>query len=130
MASGASLTGKAEMKTKLENVVKNYPRKVGDALYAEMKIELVEVIRRTPIESGDLRSTEHLIGPSVDQNNKVSVLIVAGGPDAPYAVIVHEDLEAFHKIGQAKYIESVIMESRAYIGQRVARRLNIADWVA
>jgi hypothetical protein len=44
-------------------------------------------------------------------------------------MIVHEDLDAFHKVGQAKYLESVIMESRGFIGARVARRLNIAEWV-
>jgi hypothetical protein len=128
MATGAKLNGKEEMKQKLSSVARNYPDRVGKALYMEMGVELNEVIKRTPKESGDLRSTEKRIGPS-QQGKSITVLIVAGGPEAPYALIVHEDLEAFHAIGQAKYLESVIMESRPYIGARVARRLNIADWV-
>jgi hypothetical protein len=128
MATGAKLNGKDAMKQRLLNVAKNYPIRVGNALYAEMGIELNEVIKRTPKDTGDLRSTEKRIGPS-QQGNSITVLIVAGGPDAPYATIVHEDLEAFHRVGQAKYLESVIMESRPYIGARVARRLNIAEWV-
>lgn len=51
--------------------------------------------------------------------------IVAGGPSAPYAIYVHEDLEAFHKVGQAKYIESVLMESRPFMAARVAKRIDL-----
>ena len=128
MAEGARLVGKPEMQGKLRNVAKNYPDRVGKALYAEMGIEEVEVKKRTPFESGDLRDTIHRIGPR-KEGETISVLIVAGGPDAPYAIVVHEDLEAIHRVGQAKYLESVILESRAYIGSRVARRLDIANWV-
>lgn len=128
MAAGAKLVGKEAMKQKLLNVVKNYPGKVGDALYLEMKIELAEVKRRTPKESGDLIASEQLLGPK-KEGNSIVVLIVAGNASAPYALIVHEDLDAFHKVGQAKYIESVLLESRSFIGARVAKRLNIADWV-
>lgn len=128
MADGAKLFGRSDMQAKLRNASKNYPDKVGKALWVEMGVELVEVIKRTPKESGDLRDTIHRIGPK-KEGNTISVLIVAGGPDAPYAIVVHEDLEAIHQVGQAKYLESVILESRAYIGARVARRLNIAEWV-
>jgi hypothetical protein len=38
---------------------------------------------------------------------------------------VHEDLTALHKIGQAKYLESVIMESRPFMAARVARRMDL-----
>ena len=129
MSSGARLFGRQSMSSRLGNVVKNYDTKVGNALYAEFGIEEVEVINRTPKESGDLRDTIHRIGPR-KTSNTISVLIVVGGPDAPYAIFVHEDTEAFHKVGQAKFLESVIMESRSFIGARVARRLNIAEWVS
>jgi hypothetical protein len=125
MATGAKLTGKEEMQQKLRNVAKNYSPKVGGALLAEMGIELKEVNKRTPVDSGDLVKSERLEGPW-ERGKSISVLIVA---DAPYAGYVHEDLEAFHKVGQAKFIESVLMESRPFIGARVAKRLNIADWV-
>lgn len=129
MASGAKLFGRSEMQTKLRGAKSSYGSRVGNALYAEMGIEETEVVKRTPKESGDLRKTIHRIGPR-QEGNFISVLIVAGGPDAPYAFVVHEDLEAIHEVGQAKYLESVIMESRSSIGTRVARRLNIADWVS
>jgi hypothetical protein len=129
MAAGAKLSGVEEMKEEFRSILKNYPDRVGRALYQEMGVELREVIKRTPKDTGDLRSTEHLLGPT-KEGNSIVVLIVAGGPEAPYAMIVHEDLEAFHSVGQAKYLESVLLESRSFMGARVARRLNIAEWVS
>ncbi len=117
------------MQQKLFSVIKNADKRIGDAMIAEMEVELKEVVRRTPRDSGALQKSEKLIGPAIE-GNSVIVLIVAGGPDAPYAMIVHEDLEAFHKVGQAKYLESVLMEARSFIGARVARRLKISDWVS
>lgn len=93
-------------------------------LYVEMGIEEKEVIRRTPEETGRLRGTIKRIGPKIE-GNSASVLIVAGGPDAPYAPDVHEDLDAIHPVGQAKFLESVLMESRPFIGARVAKRVDL-----
>jgi hypothetical protein len=53
--------------------------------------------------------------------------IVAGGPSAPYAIFVHEDLDAKHKVGQAKFLESWLLESRPNMTARVARRVKIVN---
>ena len=52
--------------------------------------------------------------------------IEVGGPAAPYAVVVHEDLEAFHPTGQAKYLESTIMQSAPFMLDRISKRLKAA----
>lgn len=87
-------------------------------------MDATEVKRRTPVDNGTLRGTVHVEGPEIG-DGMVSTSVVAGGPSAPYAVIVHEDLTAQHKVGQAKFIESVIMESKATIGERVAKRVDL-----
>ena len=88
-------------------------------------VELTECKKRTPVDTGALRASEHVEGPT-REGRKVSVAIVAGGPAAPYALTVHEDLEANHpRGGQAKYIESTLNESAPYIGERVAKRIEI-----
>jgi len=122
------LFGAAEMKARILKAALVGPKRVGEALFEEMGVELKEVVKRTPKASGDLRASEKRLGPFMD-GSSIIVLIVAGGPDVPYAMIVHEDLDAIHPIGQAKYIESVLLESRSFIAARVARRINIADWV-
>lgn len=96
----------------------------GRALYEEIKIEAKEVERRTPRKTGALRRSIKVSKPDL-RNKTVAVTISVGGETAPYAVYVHEDLEAVHPIGQAKYLSSVINESKRHMAARVARRIDI-----
>lgn len=127
MPSGASLKGANRLRAKFERIKKQFPDEVERALYQEAQVELTEVKRRTPVDTGELRASEHVVGPLRRGllGRKILVMIVAGGPAAPYAVYVHEDLDAFHPVGQAKYIESVILESRPYMAARVAKRIDL-----
>lgn len=133
MATGAKLSGRSEMVAKLRKFQKGFPDEVARALYIETEVEAKEVKRRTPVHwypkgvtgpAGALRASVHVEGP-VREGTRIFTKIVAGGPAAPYAVYVHEDPDAFHHTGQWKFIESVIMESRPYMGQRVAKRIEI-----
>lgn len=111
------------MRRKLRRFAQKFPEQVTRVLYLETEIEVKEVKRRTPVDDGHLRGSVHQEGPT-RQGNKIGTTIVAGGVAAPYAIYVHEDLEAFHPVGQAKFIESVIMESRPFMAERLARRLR------
>lgn len=51
--------------------------------------------------------------------------ITFGGEAEDYALIVHEDLEAHHATGQAKYLESVINESTPYMAERIGKRIQL-----
>ena len=99
------------------------PEEMGRALYQEALVEKAESMQRTPVLTGALRSTHEVTEPKVE-NREVSVRITVGGPAAYYAVVVHEDMEAHHTNGQAKFLESTIMESRPYMAARVAKRVN------
>lgn len=118
------MRGTARLQQQLRNMARQFPAEVGRALYQETEIETTEAKKRTPVDTGALRSTVHTEGPTV-QGRAISTAIVAGGPSAPYALAVHEDLEAFHPVGQAKYIESVINESASHIAARVVQRLDL-----
>ena len=122
--AGAFLRGVGLVRSRLTTFVKKFPLELGRALKVEVEIEAKEVKRRTPVDKGTLRGTVHVEGPFFE-GRTIRMLIVAGGPAAPYAIWVHEDLEAFHKVGQAKYIESVIFESRPHMAARVARRVEL-----
>ena len=99
--------------------------RVGVALYQEAEIEMTEAKRRTPVLTGVLRASGH-VRPPVREGETVSVTLAFGGPAAPYAVYVHENLEAWHKTGQAKFLESVLLESAKHLADRVGRRLSLA----
>lgn len=120
----ARVTGVDQMRRRLQTLARRMPDVVGRALYQEAEIEATEAKRRTPVDTGALRGTIHVTPPTHSRSG-ISVTIAAGGPAAPYAAAVHEDLEAFHKVGQAKYIESVLNESGPYMASRIARRIDL-----
>jgi hypothetical protein len=115
---------KNQISGNLRKVKKNLPQEIARALYQEVEVEVTEVKKRTPVDKGPLRASVHQEGPFFEGDRLYSK-IVAGGVAAPYAIFVHENLEAFHKVGQAKYLESVILESRAYMAARVALRMDM-----
>lgn len=132
MPDSASLQGADKMRAKLRLFKKKFPDEVGRALYMETQVELKEVMRRTPVDRGNLRASEHVEGPLRKGllGRIIYTRIVAGGPSAPYAIYVHEDLEASHvkngiEIGQAKFIESVLRESAPFMAVRVGRRIEL-----
>lgn len=136
LASGASLKGTAEMKEKFFRFAKRYPDFVGAGLYQETEIETTECKKRAPVYVGPpgpgkpipgvLRGSIHTEGP-FREGTRIWTKVVAGGAASAYAVPQHERTDYFHKVGQAKYIESVILESRPFMATRVARRIHFTN---
>lgn len=97
---------------------------VGHALRAEAEIEMTEAKRRTPVLTGALRASGHVTGPRM-AGRVVEVVMGFGNASVDYAVKVHEMTNVFHRNGQAKYLESVLLESVPYLAQRVANRIRV-----
>lgn len=114
-----SLHGTEQMIAKLVKIAQAYPDVVGKALYQEGEIEMTEAKRRTPVDTGALRATG-VVNPPERNGSHISVTLTFG---TLYAVFVHEDLEAFHKIGQAKFLESTLQESASHMAERVGKRI-------
>lgn len=124
MATKFTVTGLREMQAKMQRLAQRFPDEVERALHQEAEIEATEAKRRTPVDTGNLRGSIHVEGPT-RAGRTVSAAIVAGGPAAPYALHVHEDLEAFHKVGEAKFIERPLMEAVPHLAERIARRIDL-----
>jgi len=124
--SRAKIVGVDKVQRKLRHAATVGQREeYGPALFAEIdEVETPECRARTPIDTGALVNTVRTVGPEY-RGQFVFCGTVAGGPDAPYAPYVHENLEAHHPVGQAKFIESVYRESSAYLPARVARRIDM-----
>ena len=118
------LVGAAKLEAKLRQLGAAAIREGGRALYQEALVEQKESMRRTPVDTGALSGSHETSKPEQDGQD-VSVTITVGGPAAPYAMPVHENLDAFHKVGQAKFLESTIMESRPHMAERIARRIDL-----
>ena len=101
----------------------------GRAMFDEIEEkETPECAARTPVDTGALKSTVRTTGPVLGPKT-VKVGTTAGGPTAPYAVKVHEDTEVYHRVGQAKFIESTYRESAPFLLERVAKRANLGKLV-
>lgn len=119
-----TLKGLADVQRRLLRLANQIPHEVGRALYEEAQIERAESMRRTPVDTGALRGSHQVSKPQI-QGRIISVTISVGGVAAPYAVIVHEDTYATHSVGQAKFLESTILESSPFMAARVARRVEL-----
>lgn len=118
---------------KLRQISKQYPDRMAKAQYQEAQIEATEMKRRTPVDTtpdaphpGNLRNSIHVEDPEINKS-EVSVTI-ATGAQAPYAIYVHENPDAIHPIGEWKFMESVLNESRSSMKARLAARLHFNRW--
>lgn len=122
--------GADQMVKKLQTIQQQYPDAVARAIRQEAEIEVTEMKRRCPVDitpnaphPGNLRNSIHVEQP--EQEGKTISVKMVTGQQAPYAVYVHENPDAIHPVGQWKFMESVLNESRAFMADRIARRLGL-----
>lgn len=122
------MKGVTEMVSLLKKVAEKFPDRVGAALYREGQIEMTESKRRCPVDTtkhaphpGQLRNSGTVHEPERRGRN-ISVTLSYG---TDYAVFVHEDPDAHHRVGEWKYLESVLNESRSSMAGRIARRIDL-----
>lgn len=125
-----TLRGGKEMSWRLQTIAKKYPDEVGQAMHKEMEIEATEMKKRCPVDvrpnaphPGNLRDSIHVEEP--EQRGKTLYVVVATGAQAPYAIYVHENPDAFHEVGEWKFMESVLNESRSSMAERVGQRIHL-----
>lgn len=115
--------GENQMRARLVALARRMPVEVGAALYVEAEILMGEAKERTPVDTGALKASGHVTLPEI-HGREIAVDMVYGGASAPYALYVHEDLDAHHKVGQAKFLESVLVEQGPELAERIATRVG------
>jgi len=120
----SSFSGDKELAKKLESMSKELPKITREALKEIGAEKLALTSPRVPYKTGKLHDSGRF---SVRVGEKqVMLTITYGGPDAPYAIRVHEDLEARHGGGRrAKFLESVILEAKPTIGQDIIKKIDL-----
>lgn len=101
--------GDKELRAKIAALGAGATKAVRAVLYRKAEEISGKAKQAVPVDTGALRSTIHVEGPKGSEGH-ISVSVVAGGPAAPYAEPVHEDLGKFHPNGTAKYIERPFLE--------------------
>lgn len=100
------LEGFIELTNKLNKSVSQISDTVQSALLDcgnDLQQKAVDI---TPIDTGALRASAFT---EVDRQGKNPAVIV--GFEEEYAIYVHENLEAHHDIGQAKFLEQPLREN-------------------
>ncbi len=105
----------------LQRIIGGTLREARIALHAEAEIEMTEAKRRTPVDSGALKRSGQV--EMKDEMGEITAHLTFGDAAVGYAVPVHEDLEAHHPVGEAKFLESTVLESAPFMHERVARRI-------
>jgi hypothetical protein len=118
------LNGADKMIAKLEAIAAKYPQRAAAALYQEALLVEGHSKSLTPVDFGVLRASHETKQPVIEGGN-ISVQIVVGGAAEAYAVRVHEDLDARHTVGQAKFLESAIYAHKPDLASNLARRLRL-----
>lgn len=110
------------------------PKEIARAVYEFAEGEVLPVAKeRTPVDYGTLRDSGVVSQPKIKGVNQhvdnISVEIGFGGAAAHYAIYVHEDLDAKHEVGQAKFLSSAMDEASGkfveVVSANVARALGM-----
>jgi hypothetical protein len=97
---------------------------VGPALYtAAQKVMTESKQSFVPVDTGALRSSGYVREPTYT-GTATKVELGFGGPAAPYAVYVHENMHAHHNVGQAKYLEVPLNQAQHNIVEEVTTRVK------
>lgn len=119
----SQMVGGKEFAARLQNVRQKCPTLLAMAMVEEaMKIKEVSQ-SRTPVDRGWLRDDQAVLKPEI-HGNEVTVRIGVGGRAEKYCVYVHEMTWLYHKIGQAKFLESAVNDAAPGYGKRIAERID------
>jgi hypothetical protein len=131
VAIKASMIGTKEMKGKLRMVASDKGmRKEARKALKEVGGRMLEVMKeRTPEKTGRLKRSLRTWVMISQKKEDMRIYFLAGGAsyNILYARKVHEDLGAKHpKGGQAKYMESVILENASTAAAEIAGIIDMA----
>lgn len=135
-----SVSGLQEFANGLTDRADRITKAVASAIYVEAEQTIAAAKKITPVDEGVLRSSGHVRLPETSADGTVTVEFGFGGvagtgtqgptneKDVGYAVYVHEDLTAYHRVGQAKYLETPVRERVRGLAGRLAKRVR--QWLA
>lgn len=117
------IKGLDQLQAQLLALSNGFTRRIGSAVRAEMELVMTQAKRRCPVKTGTLKGSGHVDTENESGGRITAVLLKFGGPAAPYAVPVHENLEAHHPTGEAKFLERPLLEAVPSLAERIAARV-------
>lgn len=121
------VVGHHTFKAGLRRAQRRFERWAPRIVRAEAREVLKRALFYCPIDTGRLRSTGRLRGPSAAlmKTGKYTVEIIFGGMRAPYGLTVHEDLRSRHaEPTQAKYLWRALSDRQHVMAAKMSARLR------
>ncbi len=107
------------MASRMRSLPNRLRREVAKSVLEKAGKRIIENSKkRTPIQFRRLIES-HRVGRAVVKRGSVGVVVSAGDDDAWYAHIVHEDLSVNHPQGEAKFLETSVIEEMEMIRRRM-----------
>lgn len=128
--TGMMLIGDEKLAARLSVLDKEMTQRTAEAL-RKAGGEIIRVtIPKTPLATGELRARSFNEGPLQDGNKHVQVVGFekhAGNwdKDNAYAVPVHEDKEAIHKVGEAEFLLKGLQDTESYLLKYLAKEMKL-----
>ncbi len=110
MSKGIKLIGTDKVLKNLNKQVRRIKGQTTKGMRIVVLLIKGRSIVKSPVDTGNLRAS-HFSNVTTQKNRIIGIV----GATAFYAFFVHEDLEASHKVGQAKFLEDAIKESKGEI---------------
>lgn len=113
------IKGMRKMQRKIDRLRKEAPEAVGAALYERAVGVMTDSKKQTPVDTGRLRSSGFVSAPmEVGPGGGMKVVM---GYGTEYAVFVHEDTDASHTTGNAKYLEKALNAKAGQMAEQIAK---------
>jgi len=112
------IEGLDEVLGNINDQVARMDRVTPDGCYEAGEIVKLTSMRRVPVDEGNLKD-------SAFNRRMFGQIGTVIGYSANYALAVHEDLEARHTTGQAKYLTSALHDEETRIMETIKRHAEI-----
>lgn len=110
----------------LEKQKKNYSKAMEEAMKFAANIVKIRALYYCPVEWGPLRESVEV--DVKGQGAYCQIALSFGGPSAPYALYVHEDLTKYHAAPtSAKFLSKAVYESKMDIIKTVKSFMAAAN---
>ncbi len=123
MADTFKLLGAERMRRTFRRIRTSINRGIAADLFQEGERIMASSKKQVPVDTGALRSSG-IVEPPVVLADSVSVTLGYGGTAVPYALKVHEDLQARHTVGNALYLERPFLEELPAVQRRLGFKLT------
>lgn len=101
------------------------PAHLNAALYRFACRVMTASLRLVPVDTGSLRRS-HFVSAPTEQSTTTTIL--SAGYVAPYAGYVHEDMQAEHINGMAKFLEGPYLELMPTAASTIAADMAKSKW--